>query len=138
MAFGASGRTLVGMRNVIPTIDRRRGRTVAPAFTGSGREDRRRLADALLAAVGFRVDGPEGRIGVLTAVGQLGEDGLPQSLTIATGLFVVRSVQMPFASVVDVDPIRRRVGVRVGPERARVSPREIALRARRFLRGARR
>jgi hypothetical protein len=134
MASGASGHTLVGMRNAIPSIDWRRGKAGAPAAAGSGREDRSHLADALRAAVGFRVYGPEGRIGVLTAVGPHGEDGLPQSITIATGLFVVRSVQIPFASVVDVDPVKRRVDVRVGPERARVSPRQIALRVHRFLR----
>ena len=138
MASGARGHTLVVMRNVIPTIDWGRGRTVAPAAAGPGREDRRHLADALRGAVGFRVDGPEGRLGVLTAVGPLGEDGLPQSMTIAAGLFVVRSVEIPFASVVAVDPVQRRVGVLAGPERERISPRKIAMRVHRFLRSARR
>jgi hypothetical protein len=110
-------------------VTREAGRDVA-----SVREDGQHLAGMLRAAVGFRVDGPEGRVGVLTAVVPEYDDGPPDRIEIATGLFIVTSVDAPFAEVASVDPLRCRVGIRVVPERRRASPREIARRVRRFLR----
>jgi hypothetical protein len=92
----------------------------------SVRDERRRLAGMLRAAVGFRVDGPDGRVGVLSAVVPDFGDGLPDGIKIATGLFLVTSVDVPFAEVVSVDPFSRRVGIGVATERRRASRREVA------------
>jgi hypothetical protein len=88
----------------------------------------------LRAAVGFRVDGPEGRVGVLVAVVPDFGDGLPDRIEIATGLFVVSSVDVPFVEVVSVDPLWRRVVIGVLPGRRRASRRHTARRLERFLR----
>jgi hypothetical protein len=100
----------------------------------SVRDERRRLAGMLRAALGFRVDGPEGRVGVLVAVLPDYGDGLPDRIEIATGFFVVTSVDVPFVEVVSVDPLSRRVAIGVLPERRRASRRQIARRLERFLR----
>jgi hypothetical protein len=90
-------------------------------------ERRQRLAGMLRSAVGFRVDGPEGRVGVLTSV-------TPDGVEIATGLFIVTTLAIPFADVAGVDPLRRRVHIRVMPEPRKITPGELARRVRRFLR----
>jgi hypothetical protein len=100
----------------------------------SVRDERRRLAGMLRTAVGFRVDGPEGRVGVLSAVVPDFGDGLPDSIEIATGLFLVASVDVAFVEVVSVDPFGRRVGIGVVPDRGRASRRQTARNVRRFLR----
>jgi hypothetical protein len=100
----------------------------------SVRDERTRLAGMLRAAVGFRVDGPEGRVGVLGAVVPDFGDGLPDRIEIATGLFVVSSVDVPFVEVVSVDPLWRRVVIGVLPERGRASRGQTARRLGRFLR----
>ena len=97
-------------------------------------ERRQRLAGMLRSAVGFRVDGPEGRVGVLTSVTPEDRDAPPDGVEIATGLFIVTTLAIPFADVARVDPLRRRVHIRVMPERRRASPGELARRVRRFLR----
>jgi hypothetical protein len=100
----------------------------------SAREERRRLAGMLRAGVGFRVDGPDGRLGVLHAVVPDYGDGLPDRIEIATGLFLITSVDVPFGQVVSVDPFSRRVGIGELPERRRASRRHVARAVRRFRR----
>lgn len=100
----------------------------------SFRDERRRVATMLRTAVGFRVDGPEGRVGVLTAVVPDFGEGLPERVQIATGLFLVASVDVPFGDVVSVDPYRRRVGIGALPTRRRSSRRQAARTVHRFLR----
>ncbi|MGH3428878.1 MAG: hypothetical protein ACRDQZ_15155 [Mycobacteriales bacterium] len=100
----------------------------------SFRDERRREAMMLREAVGFRVDGPEGRVGVLTAVVPDFGENLPDRIQIATGLFLVASLDVPFGEVVSVDPYRRRVGIGVLPTRRRLSRRQAARNVHRFLR----
>jgi hypothetical protein len=98
------------------------------------RDERRRLAAMLRTAVGFRVDGPEGRVGVLRAVVPDFGDGLPDRIEIATGLFLVTSVDVSFVEVMSVDPFGRRVGIGIVPDRRRASRPQAARNVRRFLR----
>jgi hypothetical protein len=102
----------------------------------SARDERRRLAAMLRAGVGFRVDGPDGRVGVLSAVVPDYGDGLPDRIEIATGLFLIASVGVPFGQVVSVDPFSRRVGIGVAPEPRRATRRQVARAVRRFRRDA--
>jgi hypothetical protein len=98
------------------------------------REYRQHLAEMLRRSVGFRVDCPEGRVGVVTAVVPEYGDVAPDHIEIRSGLFIVSTVSVSFSDVVGVDGVRRRVSIRVVPERRRVGRREIARRVRRFLR----
>ena len=100
----------------------------------SVREHRQRLATMLRAAIGFRVDCPEGRVGILTAVLPEYDDVTPDRIEIASGIFIVTALTVPFAEVASVDPLRRGVSIRVVPERRRASRPEIARRVRHFLR----
>jgi hypothetical protein len=102
----------------------------------SVRDERTRLAGMLRAADGFRVDGPDGRVGVLGAVIPDYGDGLPDHIRITTGLFLIASVDVAFGQVVSVDPFARRVGISVVPECRRAARRQIAGRVRRFRRAA--
>ena len=99
----------------------------------SVRDDRRRLVHMLRAAVGFRVDCPEGRVGVLVAVVPDFGEALPDRIEVATGMFIVTVLKVPFSEVATVDPLRRRVGISV-PERPPPRRRAMARRVRRFLR----
>jgi hypothetical protein len=101
----------------------------------SAREHQQRLAATLRQAIGYRVVCPEGRVGVLTAVIPEYDDVAPVRIAIASGLFIVTAVNVPFADVVSVDPLRRRVFIRVVPERRRGSRSEMARRVHKFLRG---
>jgi hypothetical protein len=100
----------------------------------SVREHRQRLATMLRAAIGFRVDCPEGRVGILTAVLPEYDDTAPDRIEIASGIFIVTALTVPFAEVASVDPLRRGVSIRGMPERRRASRREMARRVRQFLR----
>lgn len=61
---------------------------------------------------GFRVDGPDGRIGVVDHV----EPGLganvPDVVAVASGLWRIRLTRIPLTDVVEVEPGRRRLVVR--------------------------
>jgi hypothetical protein len=113
------------------------GRGVLRATGGdvvSARARRAGLAAALRAAAGFRVDCPEGRVGVLTAILPEHDDAPPDRIEVASGLFIVTAVNVAFADVSGVDPARRRVFIRVVPERRPAGRHEIARRVRWFLR----
>ena len=58
----------------------------------SARDEQRRLAGMLRAGVGFRVDGPDGRVGVVSAVVPDYGGGPPERIEIATGLFAIGAV----------------------------------------------
>ena len=60
---------------------------------------------------GFRLDGPGGRLGTIEAVGFDPSTGEPAWLQVRTGLFVRRSVAIPFEDIESIDPIRGRVTV---------------------------
>ena len=60
---------------------------------------------------GFRLDGPGGRLGTIEAVGFDPATGEPAWLHVRTGLFVRRTVVVPFADIESIEPIRGRVTV---------------------------
>jgi len=88
---------------------------------------RRRLAGV----EGFRVDGPEGRVGYVKSVSSETSGGAPDTLHVATGLFIVRVVPLPASEIVDVEPERRRLVIRRMLRRSRQP--NIAEVVRRFL-----
>ena len=91
---------------------------------------RRRLAGV----EGFRVDGPEGRVGYVKSVSCETRGSAPVTLHVATGLFIVRVVPVPASDIVDVEPERRRLVIRRMVRRPR--PPNIAEVLRRFLASA--
>lgn len=63
---------------------------------------------------GFRVDGPDGRIGVVDHV-ELGFGAdVPDVVAVASGLFRIRLTRIPLSDVVEVQPDRRRLVVCIG------------------------
>jgi hypothetical protein len=60
---------------------------------------------------GFRLDGSSGRLGTIEAVGFDPSTGEPAWLRVRTGLFVRRTVAVPFEDIESIDPIRSRVTV---------------------------
>jgi hypothetical protein len=60
---------------------------------------------------GFRLDGSGGRIGTIEAVGFDLSTGEPAWLQVRTGLFVRRTVAIPFEDIESIDPILGRVTV---------------------------
>ena len=60
---------------------------------------------------GFRLDGPGGRLGTIEAVGFDPATGEPAWLHVRTGLFVRRTVVVPFEDIESIEPIRGRVTV---------------------------
>jgi len=78
----------------------------------------RRPAD-LRAIEGFRVDGPDGRIGTVTSVSSTTPGAPPDTMHVVTGLFIVRVVPVPALDVLQIDDQRRRVLVRTMLRRPR-------------------
>jgi hypothetical protein len=93
------------------------------------------LEERLRRAVGFRVDGPEGRIGTLRAVVP-GDVGAAPQTRVDVGLFVRREVAIPLSEVRQVDPERRRVVVGSVPRIRRPARAVLARQVRRYLRAA--
>jgi hypothetical protein len=60
---------------------------------------------------GFRLDGPNGRLGTIQAVGFDPSTGEPAWLQVRTGLFMPRTVAIPFRDIESIEPIRGRVTV---------------------------
>ena len=82
----------------------------------------------------FRVDGPDGRIGVVKrAVDNRNGSGF---LEVSTGLFITRIVRIPFTEVVGINLRQHRLTVRARPERIRPGRKVLARCVRRFLRSA--
>jgi len=63
---------------------------------------------------GFRVDGPEGRVGVAEAV--LGHQEEPSTLAVREGLFAFRTVYVPFEQVAEIQLCAERIVLRSRPE----------------------
>jgi hypothetical protein len=61
---------------------------------------------------GFRVDGPDGRIGVVTRVSSSSAGKAPDTVHVVTGLFIVRVVPVAVSEIVQIDTERRRLLVR--------------------------
>lgn len=113
------------------------GSVIADPEVVSTLDRRRLLADQLRGAVGFRVDGPEGRIGVVRAVAPQDNGTPPGHIRVAMGLFIVKEVWIAVADVVRVDLAQRRVHVRVMPKQRRLTGRALERRVRRFVRAYR-
>jgi hypothetical protein len=80
---------------------------------------------------GFRVDGPEGRVGYVQRVSSATSGDPPDTLHVATGLFIVRVVPVPASDIIDVQRERRRLVIRRMVRRPR--PPNVAEVVRRFL-----
>lgn len=80
---------------------------------------------------GFRVDGPDGRIGSVTRVSAPAAGAPPDTMHVVTGLFIVRVVPVPASEVVRIDDELRRVDIRSMVRRPR-SP-HVKRMLRRFL-----
>ena len=61
---------------------------------------------------GFRVDGPDGRVGVVTRVSASAVGAPPDTIHVVTGLFIVRVVPIPASEIVRIDTELRRVDIR--------------------------
>jgi hypothetical protein len=60
---------------------------------------------------GFRVDGPDGRIGVVDHVEPGFGAAVPGVVAVASGLWRIRLTRIPLHDVVEVQPHRRRLVV---------------------------
>ena len=60
---------------------------------------------------GFRLDGPGGRLGTIQSVEFDPATGEPAWLHVRTGLFVRRTVAIPFEHIESIEPIQGRVTV---------------------------
>jgi len=90
------------------------------------------LAERIRRAVGFRVDGPEGRIGTLRALVP-GDLGAEPRMRVDVGLFIRSEVGIPLGEVREVDSQRRRVLVDNVPKIPRRARAEVARCVRRFV-----
>jgi hypothetical protein len=64
--------------------------------------------DWLVRCEGFRVDGPNGRLGTVSAIGR-DADGDPAWLEVRTGLFFRQTLMIGFADIEVVNPAARRL-----------------------------
>jgi hypothetical protein len=115
---------------------RTRTRPAPPVGPGGVAHASAVLPEQLRRAAGYRIDGPEGRIGTLRALvpGDLGAD---PHLRVDVGLFVPTQVGIPLADVRGIDAKRRRVLVSRAPRIPRRGRASLARRVRSFLRVAR-
>ena len=82
----------------------------------------------LRAVEGFRVDGPDGRIGTVTSVSSTPSSAPPDTMHVVTGLFIVRVVPVPALDVLQIDDQRRRMLVRTMLRRPRTPDVRVMLR----------
>jgi hypothetical protein len=68
---------------------------------------------------GFRVDGPDGRIGTVARVSSATAGAPPDTVEVVAGLFIVRVVPVAAAEIVQIDDERRRILVRTMLRRPR-------------------
>jgi hypothetical protein len=96
--------------------------------------DSRRQATDVRGLEGFRVDGPDGRIGTVTAVSSSTPGRAADTLHVVTGLFIMRVVSVGAPHIVAIDRDGRRVLIRMMLRAPRSS--NIARMLRRFLASA--
>jgi hypothetical protein len=91
------------------------------------------LAERMRRAAGFRVDGPEGRVGTVRAFvpGDLGTGH--DRVRVDIGLFMRSAIWVPLGDVRHVDMERRRVLVRSVPTIPRRGQADLARHVRRFV-----
>ena len=61
---------------------------------------------------GYRVDGPDGRVGVVTSVTASRHDGPLDTIHVVTGLFIVRLTPVAETEILEIDAERRRLFIR--------------------------
>ena len=83
---------------------------------------------------GFRVDGPDGRIGTVASVSSRTAGASPDTIHVVTGLFIVRVVAVAAPEIVQIDDDRRRILVRTMLRRPRTP--QVRGMLRRFLASA--
>jgi len=64
---------------------------------------------------GFRVDAPDGRVGIVEAV-LSDDDDEPTTLVVREGLFALRTIHVPVTEVSEVRPRAERIILSVTPE----------------------
>lgn len=69
-------------------------------------------SEGIGAVEGFRVDGPDGRIGVVTRLSSSTGGGSPDTIHVVTGLFIVRVVPVAGSEIVEIDAEHRRLVIR--------------------------
>src|SRR6266567_1312073 len=66
---------------------------------------------------GFKVESPQGQVGVVESVVYAGNEPRPRYLAVASGRFVLHTELVPCGDVVSIDPRETRLTVRAGPAR---------------------
>jgi hypothetical protein len=84
---------------VAATRDVVAARPVPPAFDVSDVE-------------GYRVDGPDGRVGLVTSVSASRNDGPLDTIHVVTGLFIVRVTPVAVSEILEIDADRRCLLIR--------------------------
>jgi hypothetical protein len=111
---------------VVPQISPRAATGLPAADVVAVRPNLAALAPVLRSAAGFRVDGPDGRIGVLREVAPADRMVLPERLLVSFGLFIVTTLSIAVADVRSVDATRRRIVVATTPPLRQRSPADLA------------
>lgn len=62
---------------------------------------------------GFRVDSPDGRVGIVELV--LGKEDEPVALAVREGLFALHTIVVPIEDVAEVQPYAERIILRSTP-----------------------
>ena len=70
---------------------------------------------------GYRVDGPDGRVGVVTSVSASRNDGPLDTIHVVTGLFIVRVTPVAVSEILEIDADRRCLLIRTMLRPARSS-----------------
>jgi hypothetical protein len=113
--FGEVNAGMPRLPQISPRAAPARTRHVPGADVVTIRPDPVTLAPVLRAAAGFRVDGPDGRIGVLHGVSPDEPTAPPQRLLISMGLFIVTTASIAVGEVRSVDGERQRIVVAATP-----------------------
>jgi hypothetical protein len=64
---------------------------------------------ALAGSNGYRVDGPDGRVGTVDSIVTGAWSGLPDAIEVRVGLFQPALLLVGAADIAEIDPVRRRV-----------------------------
>lgn len=80
---------------------------------------------------GFRVDGPDGRIGTVTGVSSSTPGAPLDAIEVVTGLFIIRVARVTASEILQIDDERRRILVRTMLRRPRTT--QVRGMLRRFL-----
>jgi hypothetical protein len=85
---------------------------VAPVRDVVAPPPHRSRSDDIARVEGFRVEGPEGRVGMVSGVSSSTSGGPPDTIDVVTGLFIVRVVPVDASEIVRIDDEQRRLHIR--------------------------